>query len=111
MNKIVIDGKEYNIDIDKAIKNGYLKPVVNRRVGQFYKHNGDDYGGESFYVLAQIGPSTVALISLASHGYGNRFTEPVSVHAPRNISDDEWYKISENNFKLVTVPFSIDVEV
>lgn len=101
MKKINIDGIDYNIDIDKAIKDGYLVKHVNRRVGQFYINR-----GHSPHILSQVDASKVSLICLRD---GNRHTESVTVANIFNISDDEWSKItSGRGFSLVQGSYKVE---
>lgn len=57
----------------------------NHAIGNFYEIEDD------LFVLSQIGYAKVCLISLTA---GNRFTDPVAVSDSHNITEDEFYKIS-----------------
>lgn len=35
---ICIDGKTYSVNIEKAVKDGYLKPILKRKIGQIYSY-------------------------------------------------------------------------
>ncbi len=47
---VYYDGKEYQLDILKAIKDGYLKPVYDPKLGDFYW--GEDYG--NYVVISKL---------------------------------------------------------
>jgi hypothetical protein len=58
------------------------------KIGQFYR----DKVGE-LYILAMIGYSDVALISLVT---GNRYEDKISVRDCEDITEVEWKKITGN---------------
>lgn len=106
MKKINIDGIEYNIDVDKATKDGYLKPVVFRRIGQIYLDHTDGGTPLGYYVLARCDYNRVALISLKD---GNRFRDPIKVGNDCDITEDEWKSLigTQGHFKMETSAFMV----
>lgn len=65
--KITIDGKDHDLDVPVALKNGCLKPVEVHRIGNHYSIRGN------FYILAEIDHHTVGLINIQN---GNRWDSP-----------------------------------
>jgi hypothetical protein len=82
---LTINGVKYKFDVTKAINDGYLKPDRVRNIGQIYHY------GENYMLLCQCDHNEVALIDLDD---GNRWTFPVEVKDPYDISDDEWTEIT-----------------
>lgn len=96
MNKIIINGIEYDINVVKAIELGVLtKSREKISVGQrFVRDN-------TIYILSltagnEHGPGTVIMISLAN---GNRWANGIYVVDPQNISDDEFLKLTGESIK------------
>jgi len=100
---IVIDGTEYKINLEKAIKDGYLQKAEKaekRKVGQIYKSA--DFG--ELYIVANLGRGEAALIGL--YGKGNRYMDPVEIRNTEDISDDEWAAMANEDFIFVAETFA-----
>lgn len=103
MKKIVIDGKEYSLDIDKAIKDGYLIPTVLRKCGQIYRHS-RNCCSDVYYLVTNI-DNHICLYSIFTNG---RWTHPMPVSNVNKITDSEWDAIigtsSLAQFTLMETP-------
>ena len=67
-------------------------------VGDKFKYTVGDYE----YMLSQVGPKTVCLICIEekSDFTGNRYSYPVEVVDPHNITPDEWKEITDGGQEL-----------
>ena len=99
---IEIDGKEYVLNVDMAIANKLLIPIVRYDVGTIYERGTGD-----FYILSRCEVNVVCLISLRD---GNRWTSPGTVSDSKNITEKEWKQIGGYNyddFKPVKLSFTV----
>jgi len=57
---ICIDGKTYSVNIEKAIKDGYLKPILKRKIGQIYSYD------DELFILSvlSIEPARIGFVSI-----------------------------------------------
>jgi len=87
-HKIELDGKSYNLNVDKAITLGVLEEVTTYKTGmRFTTLDGDEY------ILANVGEKKYCLISLKD---GNRWSDAVSLttdDSPRNISHQSFKRL------------------
>ena len=97
MNKnITIDGVEYTVDIDKALKDGYLNRNHKRSVGQvYYSKDGKAWLLVNLGCGVEFNGGDVVLIGL--RGEANRYMNSVTVKDRRNISDNEWSHITADD--------------
>ena len=96
MEKITINGKNFNLDVARATELGVLEPVSVAKIGQKYKRLNSDY-----YILALVDYYKIALINLTS---GHRWAETTDVHVAASISNIEWNNVCggvPNDFVLV----------
>lgn len=100
---IEIDGKQYKLDLEKALKLNLITPIIRRFKGQHYS-----LGGE-VYVLALVdvvdGPGGGAKMVLINIGDGTRYTQVVAVGKTNDITINEWCLITggRDDFILVTI--------
>jgi len=86
--KITIDGKDYILDIDKAIREEYLTPVRPIFIGQVYEFD------DEYYILCccsykgtKGGGGFVGLVCLDD---GKTWAEMIEVKDILNITQFEW---------------------
>jgi hypothetical protein len=100
--KVTYEEKDYEIDFERALKLGVVKPVAEPiKVGQKYLQK----ASQKQYVLAIIGNSRgapeMALIGIDN---GIRWTDGVIVKNTTNVSLKEWKQITGDEaqaFELV----------
>lgn len=101
--KIKIDGKNYNVDIEKAIKDGYLKPDAIHVRGNIYKHI--DTG--EYYILAYVGNSNYCLVNLTNGMCWDDAYE-VDDRDADGPNSDEWDDMDGQKFLFVGHELNID---
>jgi hypothetical protein len=86
---ICIDGKTYSVNIEKAVKDGYLKPILKRKIGQIYSRADD------FFILSvlRIGPTHIGFVCIED---GMLFS-----HNSLEISDIDDIHITESQWKYI----------
>jgi hypothetical protein len=113
MEKIKINGKEFNLNVNRAKELGVLTSVfVNPKIGELFIQTEGMYKN-CVYVLAHIGSHNVALVNTGlCEGKPNQFncagggiwSGLVKVTDLLRITENEWSNISvncRNTFKLV----------
>lgn len=91
-----INGTQYSLDIQKAVKDGVLKAMVKPEVGQIYYDNYDDV----YLILSVIDVKTIAFVNLAD---GTLWDNSVKVKNVNKISEDEWCKLKGDGEYIVWV--------
>jgi hypothetical protein len=113
MEKININGKEFNLNTERAKELGVLTPILppfkTRAVGEYYKII-DGMFTSSVYMLAHCGQSKAVLINIGNIGQsdlkvgGGLWSEAVLVRSLTVISESEWKQISAGkNFVQVNI--------
>lgn len=91
-----INGVEFNIDIDVAIKAGIAKPVRTHKIGNYYRH---PQCGTIFILVSYGGLSRVSLVPLTGSMAGYRYQ---TIDLP-NIN-----KITEAEFNHVACGMTLE---
>jgi hypothetical protein len=95
MEKININGKEFNLNTARAYELGVLTPVeppfVNPRYGNVYSHSGQQY------LLASVSFNELLLIQIDGCIRGQRYTEAVKVEKIECVTKTEWNELTGNN--------------
>ena len=92
-----INGVEFNIDIDVAIKAGIAKPVRTHKVGNYYRNivSGDIYMLISYY----YGRNRVSLVRLTGFHPGVLIS-PTIVFDVNNITEAEFTCMTSTSSRL-----------
>jgi hypothetical protein len=92
-----INGVEFNIDIDVAIKAGIAKPVRTHKVGNYYRNivSGDIYMLISYY----YGRNRVSLVRLTGFNPG-MLISPTIVFDVNNITEAEFTYMTHTSSRL-----------
>ena len=99
--KISIDGASYLVDLNKAIKDGYLKPELppeKHASGDHYRDKSESFKDNAYYVLAVVGLDRRGVkMALIEVGEGYRFaTDAVRVKDARSLTKAEWDAVTAN---------------
>jgi hypothetical protein len=88
---ICIDGKTYSVNIEKAVKDGYLKPILKRKIGQIYSYD------DELFILSvlSIGP-TIGTIGFVCVEDGMLFSDDTV-----EVSDIDDIHITESQWKYI----------
>jgi hypothetical protein len=102
MEKININGKEFNLNTARAQELGVLTPVeppfVNPRYGNIYSHNGQQY------LLAIVSVYELMLIQIdGGESRGHRYTEAVKVAKIECVSKTEWNALTGDKPRSFTL--------
>ena len=103
--KITVAGRDYEIDIDDAIKKGCLKHSLKRHTGQIYVRPSGTH-----FILSSVGEPAgrgeydcqVTMISLTN---GNRWVAAVNVLDKSDLTNEEWDQIADYGFSYVAESF------
>lgn len=97
--KIKIDGKDYILDIDKAIKEEYLTPIKPIFIGQIYEFN------DEYYILSYCSysgsSSSGGFVGLVCLDDGKLFGNMIEVKDVDNITQLEWAAMCGDKMKHV----------
>lgn len=98
--KIEHKGKKYELDIEKAVEDGYLKEEYPEpRVGEYYKFVGNNnYLNGCITIVACIGTGYCLIPVVGGFSNGNRWIDPV-----KNINDI--FSCNRENFIKIENPF------
>ena len=89
---IVLDGKKFTLDTDKAEEVGALTPLVQHTIGGRYKLS---LTGTEEYMLVMASYYLVAMVSLRD---GNRWSNAKKVKVEDNaISAEDFAKVAASN--------------
>ena len=98
--KITIDGKDYILDIDKAIKEEYLTPVKPIFIGQIYEFD-DEYYILSCCCYIGSGGGGGGFVGLMCLNDGKPFGDLIYVKDVHNITQYEWVAMRGENMEHV----------
>ena len=83
---ICIDGKIYSVNIEKAVKDGYLKPILKRKIGQIYS-----YADELFILsVLSIEPARIGFVCIEDGMLFRRDALEVSDIDDIYITESQW---------------------
>jgi hypothetical protein len=95
---VTVDGFEYTLNVEAAIKSGILVKNIKRTIGQLYQSNVTGY----YYLLACVDPYRVNFIDIHTglrHPFGG-----IAVKNCNDISSEEWdrfMKTCQDDFTFV----------
>jgi hypothetical protein len=91
-----INGVEFNIDIDVAIKAGIAKPVRTHKVGNYYRNI---VSGDIYIISYYYGRNRVSLVRLTGFHPGV-FISPTFVFDVNNITEAEFTCMTRTSSRL-----------
>jgi hypothetical protein len=91
-----INGVEFNIDIDVAIKAGIAKPVRTHKVGNYYRNI---VSGDIYIISYYYGRNRVSLVRLTGFHSGV-FISPTFVFDVNNITEAEFTCMTRTSSRL-----------
>lgn len=98
------DGSFRNRCIAQLLECGFIKKAEKTyHIGQKFRNVCEGmYCGDT-YILAQVDSGKVTLITISGKDAGNRYTEPIEINSPSNITADELKKLSGDTgfFELI----------
>jgi hypothetical protein len=82
--KVTIEGKDYDVDFNRAVELGVLKLRWKAtKIGTYWRQK----NGSGIYIICQTAFDEVALINVS---IGNRFSDRISVRDSCNITYSEF---------------------
>ncbi len=91
-----INGVDFNIDIDVAIKAGIAKPVRTHKVGNYYRNI---VSGDIYIISYYYGRNRVSLVRLTGFHSGV-FISPTFVFDVNNITEAEFTCMTRTSSRL-----------
>jgi len=83
---ICIDGKTYSVNIEKAVKDGYLKPILKIKIGQIYS-----YADELFILsVLSIKPTCIGFVCIEDGMLFSGNTLEVSAIDDIHFTESQW---------------------